>query len=65
MSSSKKDRGAQQEKKERLSLRIKPELKEQMQGYCERRGTSMSQLVTQHFISLLEDEGKAVDADSF
>jgi len=55
---------SKQDKSDRLYLRIKPELKELMQEYCERHGTSMSTLVTAYFVSLLKmDQG--VDADSF
>lgn len=65
--SSKGSRANQQEKRDRVYLRIKPELKELMQEYCNRHGTNMSQLVTRHFVDLLREEKKdqTVDADSF
>lgn len=46
----------------RVNLRIDPELKEKMQGYCDRKHTSMSELVTRFFVALLEKEDETPEA---
>jgi hypothetical protein len=52
-------------KPDRVYLRIEPRLKEEVQDYCRRRHTTMSELVSRFFVKLLEKEladGK-VDAE--
>ncbi len=52
-------------KADRVNLRIDSSLKEEMQDYCERRHTTLSELVSRFFVKLLEKElsdGK-VDAE--
>jgi len=41
-------------KDERLYLRIKPELKEQVKEYCVRNHTTVSDVVTRFFVRLLK-----------
>ncbi len=44
---------------DRLNMRIDPKLKQQMQEYCRRRHTTVSDLVCVHFARLLEEEKEA------
>lgn len=46
----------------RVNLRIDPALKEKMQGYCERKHTTMSELVTRFFVALLDKEKETHEA---
>ncbi len=55
------------DKEDRVYLRIDAALKKRMQEYCDRYGTNMSLLVTQHFHDLLvkEKREQSMDADQF
>jgi antitoxin component of RelBE/YafQ-DinJ toxin-antitoxin module len=41
---------------ERLNLRMDERLKKKIQAYCERNHLTISDLVTQHFVRLLEQD---------
>jgi uncharacterized protein (DUF1778 family) len=43
---------------DRLNLRIDPELKARIQEYADRQHTTLSDLVTRHFVLLLQEEEK-------
>lgn len=56
------------DKTDRVYIRIVPDLKDQVQAYCERNGVTMSALVTTYFRQLLEEEQQRmqpIDADQF
>lgn len=42
----------------RLYLRIDPSLKEQVQEYCDKKHTSVSDLVTRFLVRVMEEEEK-------
>jgi hypothetical protein len=46
----------------RLNLMISPFLKKKMHAYASRNGTSLSALITEHFLTLLEKE-KELDVE--
>jgi Arc/MetJ-type ribon-helix-helix transcriptional regulator len=48
----------------RINIRLSSELKARMQEYCERRHTSISELVVRFFVRLLEEEEKRKDIDA-
>jgi len=50
---------------DRVYLRIEPELKEKISAYCDRRGFTMTQLVTRFFKKMLEEEDKEHEAKQF
>ena len=49
---------------DRIYLRIDPELKEQAQKYCDRKRTTLSEVVTRFFVRLLEEDKKQREADA-
>jgi antitoxin component of RelBE/YafQ-DinJ toxin-antitoxin module len=50
---------------DRVYLRIDPELKQQVQEYCDKNHTTLSDMVTRFFVRLLEEERKkhVIDAE--
>jgi len=48
----------------RVYLRIDPELKQKSQEYCDRKHTTLSELVTRFLVRLLEEERKQQEVDA-
>jgi antitoxin component of RelBE/YafQ-DinJ toxin-antitoxin module len=48
--------GKTRSKSDRIYLRIDPKLKEKVQRYCDRKHTTISDVVNRFFVRLLEEE---------